>query len=261
MGVFKEASKKSVAKQIHQKFIFSKVAKKEFRKTVAKYPYHSVQIDFADFTRYTSPQNRNVRFLLVIVDVYSRYMWVIPSTRKKKSELSKKFEEWLKQHPEIENLTSDLEFKENYFNTLAKKYKYKQWFSDILRTGEEKHGEKFRTGLVERSIRTLRERIGHYMTSHNTRKYIDALPSIVKAYNYSVHSAHKKTPVQVLNKTAKPDFEIPKFVKGVKIGSLGRLLLARRKFAKTDEPYWSTELYKVVEQTRNRYIVENIETG
>ena len=42
---------------------------------------------------------------------------------------------------------------------------------------------------MDRVIRTLRERFGHYMTHNNTRIFIHKLPDFVSAYNQSLHSA------------------------------------------------------------------------
>ena len=59
---------------------FNRDIRKKFKKIDVKAPLVSVQIDFADFPRLKSPKNRNVRYLLIIIDVYSRYIWVVPLT-------------------------------------------------------------------------------------------------------------------------------------------------------------------------------------
>ena len=51
--------------------------------------------------------------------------------------------------------------------------------------------------VVERFIRTLKEKLYYRMTAENTDKYIDFLPEIVQEYNGTVHSTTKMEPSKV----------------------------------------------------------------
>ena len=48
--------------------------------------------------------------------------------------------------------------------------------------------------LVERSHRTIREKLFKYMTYKNSYRYIDVLPRFVRGYNDAVHSATGMAP-------------------------------------------------------------------
>ena len=48
--------------------------------------------------------------------------------------------------------------------------------------------------IVERSHRSIREKLYRYMTYKNTYRYIDVLPRFVKVYNDTVHSATGMAP-------------------------------------------------------------------
>ena len=57
---------------------FKRDIRKKFLKIDAKAPFVSVQFDLADFPNLKHPKNNNVRYLLVGIDVYSRYLWIEP---------------------------------------------------------------------------------------------------------------------------------------------------------------------------------------
>ena len=48
--------------------------------------------------------------------------------------------------------------------------------------------------IVERSHRTIREKLYRYMTYKKTYRYIDVLPRFVRGYNDSYHSATGMAP-------------------------------------------------------------------
>ena len=58
-------------------------------------------------------------------------------------------------------------------------------------------GDHHKMGIVDRFVRTLREKINQYFTMYNTTKYINVLPKIMHGYNNSYHSGIKKVPVKV----------------------------------------------------------------
>ena len=62
-------------------------------------------------------------------------------------------------------------------------------------TDGDPHGSVF-----ERWNRTLKTKMFRYFTAKNTLKYIDVLPALVKAYNYSFNSSIKEKPVNVTPK-------------------------------------------------------------
>ena len=51
--------------------------------------------------------------------------------------------------------------------------------------------------VVERSHRTIRDRLYKYFTYKNSYRYIDIRPKFVRAYNNTVHSTTGKAPSRV----------------------------------------------------------------
>jgi hypothetical protein len=54
-----------------------------------------------------------------------------------------------------------------------------------------------KAALVERFIRTLKEKMYKYFTAENTYRYIDVLDDLVHSYNHTIHSTIKMTPANV----------------------------------------------------------------
>ena len=57
-----------------------------------------------------------------------------------------------------------------------------------------------KSSVVERWIRTMKEKMWKYFTDNNTNVYIDILPDLVKDYNNTKHSSIKMTPVEASEK-------------------------------------------------------------
>ena len=51
--------------------------------------------------------------------------------------------------------------------------------------------------MVEQWNRTLKTNMFRYFTAHNTLKYIDVLPALVKTYNYTFDRSIQEKPVNV----------------------------------------------------------------
>jgi len=76
-------------------------------------PYNQIQGDLADFQN-LARSNRGVKYLFVLIDVYSRYLWIIPLKNKESTTINKKFREWLKKQPKISNYIIFCENKHRY---------------------------------------------------------------------------------------------------------------------------------------------------
>ena len=98
--------------------------------------------------------------------------------------------------------------------------------------------------VVERFIRTLKNKIYRYMTSISKNVYIDKLDDIVDEYNNAHHTAIKMKPIDVKDNTyINTDKEIndksPKF----KVGDHVRISNYKNIFAKDYTPNWSEEVF------------------
>ena len=53
-----------------------------------------------------------------------------------------------------------------------------------------------KSSVVERWIRTMKEKMWKYFTTNSTSVYINVLPGLVREYNNTRHSSIKMTPVK-----------------------------------------------------------------
>lgn len=256
MKKYKMMLNKVYALQRHRE-INSKMKKKLFKREGAHRPFYSVQIDLADLPKLQNPYNKNIRYLLVCIDVFSRYMWVKPLTKRKDLHipLRQLFDEMKRDFKKTPvNMTADNEFRSRQLKALATKYKFRWWYGD--------REEKFRTGIVERSIRTLKNLIKRYLTQNDTTRYTNILQELVDNYNDTEHT-HIRTKPRVAIKTGqsypKPmKKEIPILRAGDKVRVLEK---RKRNFTKGDVPYYSKDLYEILKKDGNKYVVRNMGTG
>lgn len=110
-----------------------------------------------------------------------------------------------------------------------------------------------KASIAERVNRTLKSKVFKYMTSKNTRKYIDILPDIVGAYNKTYHRSIKMTPAAAMlrenaNTVRKNLFPPKKKIKKntkFKLNDIVRVSHARGAFQKSYLPLWSLEVFKI----------------
>jgi len=175
-------------------YTLHKHTRKKFprRQIMAVRPRKILTCDLADM-RNLSKQNGKTSYLLVCVDVFSRYMQVRPLKNKNKTEVAQALRSILNTGDAkgLTHLFTDAgrEFVNNTVNGLLRE-RNMRWYTT--------HSKEIKASIAERHIRTLKERIYKYLTLKNTLRYIDVLPDIVSAYNERAHAGLKgATPLDV----------------------------------------------------------------
>ena len=151
-------------------------------------PKRTLVSDLADLKK-LSRYNNNVKYLLILIDGFSRYLKVYPLKNKTGILTASKLREGL-EDPDFAGVThlfSDAgsEYTSSHAKQLYKEKRVKQYST---------HNSEFKTSIAERVIRTLKEKIFRYLTYKNTKRYIDVLPQIVNSYNFSNHRTLNTTP-------------------------------------------------------------------
>ena len=136
--------------------------------------------------------NQGVRYLLIVVDVLSKYAWVQPLKAKTRVEMVKAFETILKDKRKPIQLQTDRgkEFYNRPFQTFLKQ----QNIHHFSTYGDAKAAN------VERFNRTLKGLMFRYFTAANTLLFDKVLPSLVKGYNASYHRSIGMAPKDVTRK-------------------------------------------------------------
>ena len=189
--------------------------------------------------------NKGFRFLLCVIDIFSKYAWVIPLKDKKSVSIVNSFQTILKKSNRKPNkiwVDKGSEFYNSYF---------KKWLkdNDIEMYSTNNEGKSV---IAERLIRTLKNKIYKYTTLISKNVYIDKLDDIVKKCNNTYHTSIKRKPVDVKDNTyidfkKEVNGKNPKF----KVGDQVRISKYKNIFAKGYMPNWSEEIFiiKKIENT------------
>ena len=192
--------------------------------------------DLADM-QLISKFNKIFRFLLCVIDIFSKYARVVPLKDKKSVSIFNAFQSILKKSNRKPNkiwVDKGAEFYNNSF---------KRWLQDNDSVMYSTHNEG-KSVLAERFIRTLKNKIYKYMTSISKNVYIDKLDDIVDEYNNTYHRTIKMKPIDVKNNTyinigKEVNDEDPKF----KVDDHVRISKYKNIFAKGYTSSWSEEIF------------------
>ena len=149
--------------------------------------------DLADL-RSLKTYNDDNTYLLVVIDILSKFSWIEPIRNKTSNSVSTAFERILTQcegqHPMLFQTGKGKEFLGKEMQQVLKKNSI---YYVVVRNPDIKAAVVVRF----REFRTLKGRLWRYFTHTNTHRYIDILQKIVDAYNNSWHSGIKMVPAKV----------------------------------------------------------------
>lgn len=213
-----------------------------------------LQIDLADMSRWES-FNRKYAWLLVVIDVYSRRLWLRPMKRKTGVVVFntlKNVIETMDRH--VHAITSDRgpEFVNREMQDYLTSIGVKQYLVDPDDSKRPGGGQPI--GIVDRVIRTTRNMLYRVWESEGTREWVSILPEIESNYNSRVHSTIKATPMSVWMGNAEPAQQPDPPQALFNIGERVRHILLRPKFTKGGAE-WSKQVYVIVQKTRDRYAI------
>ena len=206
------------------------------------------QCDLADFSKLKS-ENQGYQYILVCIDVFSRYAMARPVKQKTGQEISKAFADIItKEQRKCSSLNHDKgkEFLNNTFKQFLKDHKIKQYATENVET---------KAALAERVIKSIKNVIYRYFTYANTSTYVNVISDIISSYNNTIHSSIGIKPVdvnpnnqeEIWNRLYNPDstikqyFQQPKF----EVGDNVRISKYSTVFRKGYLPLWSTEIFKI----------------
>ena len=228
--------------------IYSKPPKRNYatNKTDVYFIDDIWSLDILDLKDYGSENNRGYRYVLVIIDNFSKYGWTIPLKNKNAQIIKDSFEKILissKRSPNLIETDRGKEFHNNIFQDFLNKNNIK------LYSRNSSYGAVF----AERFNRTIRDLLKRPVFEKGDGNWIDVLPIITKQYNNKTQSSTKLTPIQASlkknegfvykNLIDKRNKIKPKF----QINNLVRTADLKKTFSKGDTTSWSYKLYKVTE--------------
>ena len=188
--------------------------------------------------------NKGIKYLLCVIDLFSKYAFVVPLKYKKGISTVNAFQSILNKSKGKPNKIWVGKGSEFYNAS------FKKWLqdNDIVMYSTNNQGKSV---VAERFIRTLKSKIYKYMTSISKNVYIDKLNAIVNKYNNTYHTTIKMKPIDVkdntyINTNKEINYKDPKF----KVGDYVRISNYKNIFAKEYMPNWSEQVF-VADKIKN----------
>ena len=228
--------------------VYSKPPKKNYptNKTIIKSIDDTWSSDLLDLNDYGPKNNKSYRYILVVIDNFSKFGWTIPLKNKFSQSITDAFSEIIKSSNRKPNLleTDDgMEYINKIFNEFLNNNKIKRY---------SRYTDKGAV-FAERFNKTIRNLLKKPVFLAGNADWLSELPSVIKQYNNTIHHSIKMTPVQASKKSNEKivynnlrDDRLkrkPKFM----LGQLVRTADIKRVFSKGDSTNWSYKLYTITE--------------
>jgi len=185
--------------------------------------------------------NDGIKYLLCVIDIFSKYGWIIPLKNKTGGEVAGAFKQIFNCDRKPGKIWVDkgLEFYNKNVKALG---------VELYSTENEE-----KSCVIERWNRTMKEKMFKYFSANSTRRYIDVLDDLVNRYNNTRHSAIKMTPIEASKKKNESIVWMnlygkyithpikPKFSVGDKV----RIIKKKKTFEKGYTPRWTEEIFTI----------------
>ena len=208
------------------------------RRTTGIACFTHVQADLADLTP-LAKNNRGKRWMLVLVDCYSRYVMARALARKSGAEVAAALKDCFKSinmYPMLLITDQGLEF----YNSQVKEY-LKGINAQLASPSTFQ-----KASIVERMQRTIKSRLYRYFTKSGKRNWTTVLQKVVAGINNSHHRIIKATPQQVLDGLEPAPLPERHYKSKFKEGDRVRIAKALELFRKGYVSGWTDELFTIV---------------
>lgn len=210
------------------------------RQVVTRFKDDLWQADLIDMQSH-SKKNNGFKFILVVIDTFTKYVWVEILKNKTKTEVSKAMLNILKQAcPKLLQTDKGTEFYNKEFQSIMNKYNIKHYstYSNI------------KAGMAERVIRTLKNKIYKHFTATGSLNWFKSLHKLILNYNNTKHTTIQCTPREARSMTniklKKKYIKLQNLKKlKFKIGDKVRISKYKHNFNKGYTPNWTTEIFTI----------------
>lgn len=223
------------------------------------------QADLVDLKQY-GRANRGIRYLLCVIDVFSKFAYVEPIKTKSGEHVKEAFEKiFAKAVPKVVYSDRGLEFMDKRVQELFRQLHIQHILARQF----------VKAAVVERFQRTLQNKIFRVMTTRKTRRYVDVLPALVEGYNNSYHTSIRMAPSAVsehnsahvfrtlYGASTKSDFLARgrSSQKSLQVGDKVRVPRRHGAFTKGYALKWSDELYTIAQVIPGERLMYRIVDG
>ena len=176
--------------------IYTKSPQKNYEanKTMIKSIDDTWSSDLIDMNDYSSKNNRGYRYILVVIDNFSKYGWTIPFKNKYGQSITDAFSQIIKTSKRKPNLLETDDGKDNV----------NKIFNELLNYNNiKKYSRYIDKGAVfaEPFLRTIRNLMKKPVFEKGKANWISELPTVVKKYNNTIHHSTKMKPIDASKKS------------------------------------------------------------
>lgn len=204
------------------------------------------QMDLIDFNN-LAKENNNISYILVVIDIFTKYVWTRPVKNKNSITVRDALENIIasSSYGPPRNIHSD-EGKE--FTNVVCKSLYSKYGINFYQTYTA-----MKASIVERVIRTLKQKIFRLFTIQHNHKWLNILPKITSEYNNSKHSAINMKPIEVKDEKDVDKIKLFMFNQlrktkkenKLSVGDFVRISKYKSIFAKGYTANWTTEIFEI----------------
>ena len=205
-----------------------------------------------------SKWNKGTKYLLMVIDVFSKFGWIRPLKDKRGQTVADAFRSIFAERSGAEPSKARRKPKmlwtdkgSEFFNGIMKDLLHKNGVKLYTTENEEK------SSVVERWNRTMKEKLFRMFSANNNTIYFDKLDELVDQYNHRFHSSIRMTPAEASKQQNEKKVFANLFGDLIyakrgrakfKVGDKVRISKFKRKiFDKGFTPNWTEEIFVVDE--------------
>lgn len=203
-------------------------------------------------------QNKHYKYILTVIDLFSKYAYAVPLKSKSGSEIVNAFQHLFK--------TSGRQPKKLW--TDAGKEFINSDFQSFLKQNHIQLYQVYNEGkacVVERFNRTLGEMIQKHLTCTNSSKYIDVLQQMIDSYNNRYHTSIKMSPFEASDPKNADEVRENLYghdtvdsVQKFNVGDRVRIYRYKNHFEKGYKANWTKEIFIVTDVVNTNPITYKI---
>lgn len=204
--------------------------------------------DLVIMDKYAS-ENNGYKYMLNVIDTFSKYAWAEPLSRKNGVDVTKAFVEIINRANKVDHTTPNLlhtdkggEFVNSHFKSMLENYGIKMYHTE----NEEK------SAIVERFNRTLNELMKIQFEVRQSFRWVDMLQGLLDIYNNRFHSTIRMKPSavnkinediikQLFTDKIKHSIVTPKY----HIGDRVRIVSKKDRFSNKYRRNWTREIFTI----------------
>ena len=187
-------------------------------------------------------QNDGVKYVLVSIDVFSRFAHCQPLKSKRGEDVLRALQLILSGPRKAKTIRTDMgqEFRNKQVNAYLKSENIHHFYALNTET---------KANYAERLIKTLKHKLFRYMLKNRTQRYIDVLQDVVYSYNHTVHRSLGQSPASI-NKNNEGESRLEQYL--LRQGRVKR----SKKQKKVSKKKYKYEIYQTVRLSHVRSVFD-----